>query len=400
MVNKMKKIITVILIMVMVFNFICSNSYAMSQSAIEGIMKDGTTTNPQGQKQEISIGDSITGTIVGLLIGGIDVIPMTLHAGLTIIALSGGVVKDTGEYSVGGAFFDKGIGSLFLTVEKVIFGRYFLVKADFDVDEHNAVEKIDRGLDVSFSNALITFKDTAKMWYYILRLITLVLSILTLIYVGIRMATSTIASDQVKYKKMLMGWFEALGIIVLLPYIINIILKFNSIFVNMAITLKDALINSGKQSFEANILESVFSLIKATGGFTVAMYSVVYWFLVFIELKFFFMYVKRNFSVVFLTIIAPLITVTYPIDKAGDGKAQAFGNWLSEFIITVFIQTLHVYTYLIFMFLAGDIAIAAPVVGIAFLYALPRIEKIIKIIFNLRGGLSIKDLKDTMKMKG
>ena len=130
------------------------------------------------------------------------------------------------------------------------------------------------------------------------------------------------------------------------------------------------------------------------------MYSVVYWFLVFIELKFFFMYVKRNFSVVFLTIIAPLITVTYPIDKAGDGKAQAFGNWLSEFIITVFIQTLHVYTYLIFMFLAGDIAIAAPVVGIAFLYALPRIEKIIKIIFNLRGGLSIKDLKDTMKMKG
>ena len=123
MVNKMKKIITVILIMVMVFNFICSNSYAMSQSAIEGIMKDGTTTNPQGQKQEISIGDSITGTIVGLLIGGIDVIPMTIHAGLTKIALSGGVVKDTGEYSVGGAFFDKGIGSLFLTVEIVIYGR-------------------------------------------------------------------------------------------------------------------------------------------------------------------------------------------------------------------------------------------------------------------------------------
>ena len=37
----------------------------------------------------------------------------------------------------------------------------------------------------------------------------------------------------------------------------------------------------------------------------------------------------------FLTIIAPLVALTYPIDKINDGKAQAFNMWFKEYIFNL-----------------------------------------------------------------
>ena len=34
----------------------------------------------------------------------------------------------------------------------------------------------------------------------------------------------------------------------------------------------------------------------------------------------------------FLTLIAPLVALTYPIDKMNDGQAQAFNRWMKEYI--------------------------------------------------------------------
>ena len=53
------------------------------------------------------------------------------------------------------------------------------------------------------------------------------------------------------------------------------------------------------------------------------------------------MYIKRMLTVGFLIVIAPLITITYSIDKMGDGKSQALNAWLKEFIYNVLIQTFH-----------------------------------------------------------
>ena len=49
----------------------------------------------------------------------------------------------------------------------------------------------------------------------------------------------------------------------------------------------------------------------------------------------------------FLTIIAPLVAITYPIDKINDGKAQAFDMWLKEYIFNLLIQPLHLLLYII-----------------------------------------------------
>ena len=40
----------------------------------------------------------------------------------------------------------------------------------------------------------------------------------------------------------------------------------------------------------------------------------------------------------FLIVIAPLVTITYSIDKISDGKAQGMNTWFREFAYNVLIQ--------------------------------------------------------------
>ena len=51
----------------------------------------------------------------------------------------------------------------------------------------------------------------------------------------------------------------------------------------------------------------------------------------------------------FLIIISPLISLTYSIDKMGDGKAQALGKWLKEYVYTILIQPFHCVMYMAFV---------------------------------------------------
>ena len=101
---------------------------------------------------------------------------------------------------------------------------------------------------------------------------------------------------------------------------------------------------------------------------------------------------KRLLSTALLLLISPLISATYCIDKVKDDKAQAYKNWLKEFLVNVFIQPLHAIIYIVFIASAAEIAAAAPLLAILFFGALSRGEKIIKNIFNMRGLSSINSI--------
>lgn len=108
-------------------------------------------------------------------------------------------------------------------------------------------------------------------------------------------------------------------------------------------------------------------------------------------------YFKRLITVGFLILISPLITITYPIDKMGDGKAQAFSVWFHELAINVFIQPIHALIYLIFMYTAGEIAKKSIIVALVFLLALTKVEKIVLYLFNLKNVTSLKPVDEERK---
>ena len=85
----------------------------------------------------------------------------------------------------------------------------------------------------------------------------------------------------------------------------------------------------------------------------------------------------------FLTMIAPLVALTYPIDKIRDGKAQAFEMWFKEYIGNLVIQPVHLILYTVLIGAAFDLAsknVLYTLVAIGFM--LPA-EKFVKRMFGL-----------------
>ena len=83
----------------------------------------------------------------------------------------------------------------------------------------------------------------------------------------------------------------------------------------------------------------------------------------------------------FLTMIAPLVAMTYPIDKMNDGNAQAFNMWLKEYVYNLLIQPFHLILYTMLVGSAIDFAtenILYAVVAMGFLF---QAEKLLRKFF-------------------
>lgn len=103
------------------------------------------------------------------------------------------------------------------------------------------------------------------------------------------------------------------------------------------------------------------------------------------------MYIKRMLTIGFLIVISPLITITYSIDKMGDGKSQALNAWLKEFVFNVLIQPFHCVIYLIFgntaiNLLTEQQTLASAVLAICMVLFIFKGEKIVRDIFNFRAS--------------
>lgn len=83
----------------------------------------------------------------------------------------------------------------------------------------------------------------------------------------------------------------------------------------------------------------------------------------------------------FLTLIAPVIALTYPIDKAGDGKAQAFNLWIKEFAFNALLQPLHLFLYTVLLGSATELASINPLYAVVCLGFIMAAEKLLKKMF-------------------
>ncbi len=202
-----------------------------------------------------------------------------------------------------------------------------------------------------------TIQSSVAAWYYILRMIACAILLVILIYVGIRMALTTIASDKAMFNKMLTDWACSVALIFLLQYIM--IFTFN---------VNDALVKAMYTIAQSSVDESEMTIADAFGeiflrGFHFGVdgigASVVYFILVIQTIGLLISYINRMLKVAFLMIISPLITLTYSIDKMGDGKAQALSTWLKEFVYTVLIQPFHCIIYIVMVGTALNLLVTA-----------------------------------------
>lgn len=114
-------------------------------------------------------------------------------------------------------------------------------------------------------------------------------------------------------------------------------------------------------------------------------YSLVYVALTIYTVIFIFVYIKRYVYMVFLTLVSPLVALTYPIDKVKDGQAQAFNFWFKEYMYNLLLQPLHLILYMLLIGSAMRFAASDPLYVIVCLGFMVPAEKLLKAMFGFKG---------------
>lgn len=417
----MKKTIALLLVILLMFNFIFANStYAIdvpdplteasgavpdddeesstyqqeapaSEGAVAEVVEEGTVSQEQDSATKVTVG--VTGfmkSAVGALTGILARIVNVFFA-LQIDMLLGQLT-----------YTDEG-GKLqyWLTIERMVFNRVALLNINYF---HEGNYKVG-DLEITESTTNKALKEGIAKMYYACRVIALSIGMVVLIYIGIRMAISTVASDQAKYKKMLVSWVESIILIFAMPYIMSVFFWFGEfltgLFYNMEQTILGSAAGGGNVGtfnvFEETVRNNSIGMTISLAGLTLMMYSIIYWCMLFLIFKFLWTYMKRLLMVGFLIIVSPLITITYAIDKVGDGKAQAFSIWMKEFVMNVLIQPLHALIYMVFVLTANQIAATSPIIALALLFSLGQVEKMVKVIFDMNGLVTLQGMDRLLK---
>lgn len=302
----LKKFLIVLLIVITLNNFFLGNyTYAV------GAGEAAATT-------VIELIEDIFGTVVGIL----AIIPklVALAVGAAINGLTAAVA-----YSANDSLELPAISPF-----DIIFNKVDLVKIDF-------FNIVDDG------SIVMTIRQGVATWYYVMRIIASGILLVILIYVGIRMAISTVADDKAMYKKMLVDWCASLALVFLLQYIIIFTLTVNNAIIDALSTFMNS--NSDISTGIEHVYLEIFKMSLGIDIESIAA-TIIYCILVWQTLGLFISYFNRMLKLAFLIIIAPLITLTYSIDKMGDGKAQALGTWLREFVFTILLQPFHCVIYM------------------------------------------------------
>ena len=299
------------------------------------------------------------------------------------------------------------------------------IRADEDIENMLRVKIVwmdtTEGAKPVFTTLNSTAKqlsDTVATWYVILRNIAIIVLMLILIYIGIRIVIGSTAGEKAKYKERLTDWLVAMCLIFIMHFIMvfavelvgkitELVREFSGLNGNVAvISLTDTqyteaqkIINSdeydiskvgaldkdGPQTLTWRTdlagLFRIKSQMTGEGTAKWAGYSMCYVVLVLFTLFFAWTYLRRVLYMAFLTMIAPLVAMTYPIDKITDGKAQAFDAWLKEYIFNLMIQPLHLLLYAILVSSAFELASTSPIYALVAIGFMTPAEKLMRRFF-------------------
>lgn len=306
---------------------------------------------------------------------------------------------------------------------------YFYSEAGVNIDSNTYSSKEEFNIAVqkgeivktSKQNTALELQGLVSQWYSAIRNIAIVLSMSVLLYIGIRMMLSSVAQDKAKYKQMLMDWFISICLLFVMHYIMAFSVSIVNEFVKVltisneddgtgfSATLQldeagkieekikalgpdyEQLIQEGtnQQGEKSRFLFWPTNLMgqlrvqsqMSYGDAAFIGYGFCFFVLSLLTIFYIFTYLRRVLYMAFLTMIAPLVALTYPIDKISDGQAQAFNKWLKEYIFNLLIQPLHLLIYTILVTSAFDLAGTNPIYSIVAIGFMIPAEKLMRSFF-------------------
>lgn len=312
----------------------------------------------------------------------------------------------------------------------------------FNPNEYENIETVT-GVSGEQTSTALTLRPTITKWYYAIRNFAIVALLLILVYTAIRIIISSSADDKAKYKQRLVDWIAAMCILFFMHYIMAFAITLTEEITKSVITLnKDYYILIGSEGAEGDGDDRKLEDYKYDNGENVFGggeldqklreakvivpmdldgdgneadtiqwptnlmgkarielqlephnitegqqlmrkfgYTVIYLALIVYTMLFLFRYLRRLLMLTFLTIIAPLMAMTYPLDKMRDGSAQGFNMWLKEYMYNLLIQPVHLILYTVLIGAAMDLVVDNLLYGLVALGFILQAEKILRKFF-------------------
>lgn len=273
-----------------------------------------------------------------------------------------------------------------ITAETILFNQIQILDVNFFNFDTAGGDKIEQN-DITYM-----LRQNVASLYFSIRSIAIIVMLVILIYVGIRMALSTVSGDKAKYKQMFIGWVVGFIIVMFIHYFMVFIINAN-----------EQVIGFMKPADNATVIydevRSYAYEIPASKGLTGA---IMYVFLVYYMIKLLLFYFKRLLVVFILAVISPILGIAYAIEKI-KGKSKSLTTWMKEFSFNVLIQSIHVIIYSLFMSIIYSFMKTASIgrlipyaiIMVLVLNLMLRSEKIIKKVFGIKSN-TMKDITDTV----
>ena len=264
----------------------------------------------------------------------------------------------------------------FYTIEELIFNKVPALNVN-----------VFNNTDVEASSITMNIRNSIATWYVTIRNISIVCLGFAIIYIGLKLAISTVASDKANYKKMLINWITA----ILIVYFIHIIVIF-------VLNINDALLKLfySEDLSSVSIYETIRTRVNDLRFITWLPALIIYSVLFIYSLMFLWIYIKRFFTILILIVLAPLVGVKYAIDSAGKGqKSKILSTWLYEFTMNVLLQSLHALIYTVLMGIAVDLAttsILGFIIALVFINFILKADKIFMNIFKFSRSKLVGDV--------
>lgn len=237
-------------------------------------------------------------------------------------------------------------------------------------------------------------------WYKAFRNIAIVGLLSVLIYIGIRILIGSTAQDKAKYKERLTDWVVALCLVFVMHLIMSGILMatekitdlFSSSGSELIVVFRESIDEEGNPQgdieqigesygFRTNLIGYVRLMAQYDDWSYATAYTILYIALIIYTVMFTFIYFKRVLYMAFFTMIAPLVALTYPLDKLGDSKSQAFNIWFKEYLMNAIIQPVHLILYTVLISSAMNLATENLIYSLVAIGFLIPAEKFIKKLF-------------------
>lgn len=419
-----KMLVTTMITVILSFFVVTSCSHANKFSELvndDGIYYNGTQESTLAVKDGfftklVNLLSSIATYLLGLMglgirgvfIGWIEIAEMLLTMILDIDGDLGKINDDAMDV------YTENI----VNVESILFNRVPILEANIFKSLNAENEKKDEKKEESKTkeekaaekkekkeNKIVTaIKSAVAKWYYVLRLMVIALMLILLIFVGIKMAISTVASEKAVYKQMLIDWIVGMIIVFMIHYIMVLIFTINDSVIN---GLEPLLNNNSTLELEEYQYGIEPEEIETFGDRETTLYEsartrayslnlvdgftgmVIYGVLVYYAWRFAVMYLMRVFNIMILTLIAPVIAASYAVNKVLTGKSKIFSSWLNEYIINVIIRLFHVIIYVSFVAIALELSLESlPGIILAFimLHFMLEADKLLRTLFKMSGG--------------